>query len=186
MQIGTFSRYFFSTFAAVLLVPLASIANDGVNPLRSSVTSVPRKNTLEISDQIDELVEAKLASKGESLNSLSSDEVFLRRAYLDVIGRIPSIIETKKFLRSNSKSKRADLIDDLLDSYGYVSRQYNFYADLLRIKSRLPGQLNGVSYIDFVKDSLEENKPYDQFVREMINSEGPNLERGNGAVGYFL
>ena len=186
MHISPCKTYFFLPFLAVLLVPKIGFAHDGLKPINASVESVSRTRILDLSDQIDALVQAQLASQNEKLNELTSDEVFLRRAYLDIVGRIPDIDETTRFLRSGSKTKRADLIDDLLDSYGYVSRQFNFYADLLRIKSRLPGQLTGVSYIDFVKDSLESNKPYDQFVREMINSEGPNLKRGNGAVGYFL
>ena len=152
----------------------------------ASVNTVSREAVLEISKKIDELVKKQLTAKGEKLNSLSSDEVFLRRAYLDIAGRIPTVDETRDFLRKGGKAKRADLIDELLDSYGYVSRQYNFWADLLRVKSRMPGNLLGIGYIDFVKDSLESNKPYDQFVRELITAEGPNMERGNGAVGYYL
>ena len=186
MQFVTVKHFQFLAITAVLLVPVSGIANEGEVASRNSVNSVPRSKILEISTQIDDLVKAQLKSKGEELNPRSSEEVFLRRAYLDIVGRIPNIDETRKYLRSNSKTKRADLIDDLLDSYGYVSRQFNFYADLLRVKSRLPGQLNGLPYIDFIKDSLEENKPYDQFVRELIHSNGPNLQRGNGAVGYFL
>ena len=157
-------------------------------PIANSATvkKVPRKKILEISDKIDSLVESQLKSNGEQLNLLSSDEVFLRRAYLDIVGRIATVKEAKKFLASKSKTKRADLIDELLDSYGYVSRQYNFWADILRIKSRLQGNLTGTSYIDFIKDSFEQNKPYDEMVHDLITAQGPNLERGNGAVGYYL
>ncbi|MDG1875081.1 MAG: DUF1549 domain-containing protein [Mariniblastus sp.] len=180
-------------FFALSIVALPTFINAGEDSGISSsphpqpaVNAVSRESILAISSKIDSLVNAQLDAKGEKLNPLSSDEVFLRRAYLDIIGRIPTINETKKFLASSSKSKRTDLIDDLLDSYGYVSRQFNFWADTLRVKSRLPGQLQGVSYIDFIKDSLEENKPYDQFVRELVTAQGANLERGNGAVGYYL
>jgi hypothetical protein len=151
-----------------------------------TVKSVPLKSIQKISQRIDELVEDQLKKNGEKLNSRTTDEVFLRRAYLDIAGRIPTIDETRDFLRSSKKTKREDLIDRLLDSYGYVSRQYNYWADLLRVKTRMSGNLSGVGYIDYVKDSLEQNKPYDQFVNDLITSEGPNLERGNGAVGYYM
>ena len=183
MQLPILRPVLFAALITLFAFPV--VANENNNPRRSA-NSVPRTTILEISDQIDSIVAAQLSSRNEKLNALSSDEIFLRRAYLDIIGRIPSIDETTRFLRSKSKDKRADLIDDLLDSYGHVSHQFNFYADLLRIKSRLPGNLDGISYIDFVKDSIEENKPYDQFVRELIASQGPNLKRGNGAVGYYL
>ena len=183
MQLPILRPVLFAALLTLFALPAAAYENN--NPRRSA-NSVPRTSILEISDQIDSIVAAQLSSRGEKLNALSSDEVFLRRAYLDIIGRIPSVDETNRFLKSKSRSKRADLIDDLLDSYGHVSHQFNFYADLLRIKSRLPGNIDGISYIDFVKDSVEENKPYDQFVRELISSQGPNLKRGNGAVGYYL
>ena len=152
----------------------------------SSALSVPRERVLEISSKIDSLVEAKLKANGQTRNDLASDEIFLRRIYLDVIGRIPTLQETRQFLNRKSANKRAELIDELLDSYGYTSRQFNFWADLLRIKTNMNGGLSGKPYVDYVKDSLENNKPYDEFVRDMISSEGANLKRGNGSVGYYL
>jgi len=152
----------------------------------SSAKMVPRKKILAISSKIDNLVATQLKSSGETRNPLSTDEVFLRRVYLDIAGRIATINESRKFFSSKSQTKRADLIDELLDSYGYVSHQYNFWADILRIKSRQQGNLTGTPYIDFIKDSFEQNKPYDKMVHELITAQGPNLERGNGAVGYYL
>jgi hypothetical protein len=151
-----------------------------------SVDALISDQVVEISNKIDELVRYQLQNNGEKPNPPSTDEIFLRRAYLDIVGRIPTIDETTRFLQSSSKTKRADLIDELLESYGYVSRQFNFWADLLRIKTRLPGQLSGIPYADFVKDAIEDNMPYDEMVRELIVAEGPNLKRGNGAVGYYL
>ncbi len=150
-----------------------------------SATSISRSKILAVSKQIDALVLKQLNEKEEQLNQSASDEVFLRRIYLDLAGRIPTIEETNQFLASPNKNKRSLLIDRLLDSYGWVSRQFNFYADLLRVKSRA-GNVMGQPYIDFIKDSLSDNKPYDQFVRELLTSEGPMLREGNGAVGYYL
>lgn len=150
-----------------------------------SVTSVPRAQVTQLANQIDALVDSKLELLGESRNSRASDEIFLRRAYLDIIGRIPTLEEANKFLKSKDKNKRTKLIDQLLDSYGYVSRQYNFLADLLRIQTRVRN-VSGQPYIDFIKDSLEANKPYDQLVRELLTAEGGNMTKENGAVGYYL
>lgn len=151
------------------------------NPATASRKSIQR-----ISKRIDELVRTKLDNESQQRNKLANDPVFLRRIYLDVIGRIPTLEETTAFLDSNSSTKRADLIDDLQNSYGYTSRQYNYWADLLRIKTRVNGGATGAPYIDFVKDSLAQNKPYDQFVSELLTANGANLQRGNGAVGYYL
>ena len=154
--------------------------------LGASVTAKSHGEILEVSRAIDELVLAKLKAKGQQPNSPASDEVFLRRIYLDIAGRIPTLDETRGFLDSKHKDKRAELIDSLLDSPGYVSHHFNFWADILRAKSRLRGGNPGQPYIDFIKESLADNTPYDQFVRELITASGPVLERGNGATGYYL
>lgn len=151
----------------------------------TSVTETSRKSIRKISRKIDVLVNAKLKEAGLKPAPLADDEVFLRRAYLDIVGRIPTLEETDAFLSAESKNKRSLLIDDLLDSYGYVSRQFNYWADLLRAKTDLRN-IEGQPYIDFIKDSLTENQPYDEFVREMLTASGPNLQRGNGAVGYYM
>jgi len=145
-----------------------------------------RKSILAVSEKIDSLVEEKLASEGLDRNKRSSDSVFVRRVYLDIVGRIPDLEETKTFLASKNKSKRADLIDKLLNSYGRTSHQFNFWADLLRIKTRLGNGLSGTAYINFVKDALEHNQPYDEFVQEMLTATGAIFARDNGEVGYYL
>ena len=156
------------------------------NSTTERVKEPSRKSIQQISDKIDSLVEAELSSDGQKRNKQASDEVFLRRVYLDIIGRIPDLQETQAFLASKKKTKRADLIDELLDSYGRTSRQFNYWADLLRIKSRLGGGISGQPYVDFVKDALAENLPFDEFVQEMLTASGPNLAEDNGAVGYYL
>ncbi len=141
--------------------------------------------TASISNTIDELVEAKLADIGEKRNPMIDDEVFVRRIYLDVIGRIPTLDETQTFLNSKSKNKRTELIDELLKSYGHVSRQFNYWADVLRVLSR-NNRVYGQTYIDFIKDSLEQNQPYDEFVRQLLTAEGTMFEEDAGAIGYYL
>ena len=175
---------------AILVMPVlqadgAPSAQPARSTKRVSAMSIPRSDVLAISEQIDAHVLAQLQKKKEKRNKPSTDAIFLRRLYLDVVGRIPTLEEASAFLMSGDKNKRAALIDELLDSYGYVSRQFNFYADLLRVKSRA-GKIVGQSYIDFIKDSLTQNKPYDQFVRELLTSAGPMMQEGNGAVGYYL
>lgn len=151
----------------------------------TDLNSVSREKLLSYSNKIDSLIDQQLDARDSKRNRDATDQTFLRRAYLDIVGRIPTIEETYAFLESSSANKRENLIDDLLQSYGYVSRQFNFYADLLRVKSRIRN-VSGGPYIDFVKDSLQENKPYDQFVKELLTSEGPMMDKDNGATGYFL
>jgi len=133
--------------------------------------------------RIDGLVQANLEAKGLKRNPPISDDIFARRIYLDIAGRIPTFSELSQFLESENENKRSLLIDKLLDSEGYVSSYYNFWADILRVKSRGRRTIM-VSYQDWIKDSLRENLPYDEFVRELITSEGYVWD--DPAVGYYL
>lgn len=135
---------------------------------------------------IDSLIEAKLKSYNLRVNKQASEEVFLRRAYLKIIGRIPSIDETKEFLEDRDRSeKRTKLIDKLLSSEGYVSNWFHFWADILRAKDNFGNRVSGRPFIDYIKNFVASNQPYDEWVREMLSSTGAMWERGNGGVGYF-
>ncbi|MFZ4765279.1 MAG: DUF1549 domain-containing protein [Roseimicrobium sp.] len=138
--------------------------------------------------KIDELVSAKLAKENIAPHAPISDEVFLRRVYLDVIGRVPTMKEALAFLDSNEPAKRSKLIDKLLNSDGYVQHYFNFWADVLRIKSGIlpggQGRDGGAAYILWLKNTLRANKPYDQMVRELLTADGATYQ--DGAIGYYL
>ncbi|MFL2938953.1 MAG: DUF1549 domain-containing protein [Opitutales bacterium] len=135
---------------------------------------------------IDNIIDTKLRSYNQRPNPVASDEVFLRRAYLKIIGRIPTLNETKEFLTSRDRSgKRSKLVDQLLNSEGYNSHWFHFWADILRAKDRLGNRMSGKPYIDYIKNFVASNRPYDEWVEEMLSSTGPMWERGNGGVGYF-
>ena len=176
-----------NTFTWLAIISLCSICSVGVfadqpKGLGANETNQPTES---ITKKIDELVEAKLEELGEERYPEIDDEVFVRRIYLDVIGRIPTLEETQTFLNSKTTKKRAELIDELLNSYGHVSREFNYWADILRVLSR-DQRVYGQYYIDFIKDSLEQNQPYDEFVRDLLTAEGKLLDPDAGAVGYYL
>jgi hypothetical protein len=135
--------------------------------------------------KIDSTVKKGLHESGRKPNSLSSDETFLRRIYLDVVGRIPTAQEIDAFRKYPQKNKRALLIDKLIDSEGFVSHSFNYWADVLRATSKL-NKVNGSTYIEYIKAAIRTNKPYDKFVHEMLTAEGYAYEVGNGATGYLL
>lgn len=145
-------------------------------------------NLKEASAQIDQLVDAKLAKEKIKPNAPGSDEIFVRRIYLDLVGRVPTKAETVAFLGSTEKNKRTKLINELLKSDGYVDNFFNYWADLLRIKSGIlpggQGREAGAAYIQWMKDSLRKNKPYDVMVRELLTSAGVTYE--TGAVGFYM
>jgi len=138
----------------------------------------------EITRGIDELVSAHHQRQGTELNPAVSDETFVRRVYLDVIGRIPTLPESARFLTDTAPDKRAQLIDKLLQSPGFRSHFFNWKADQLRLLSQgLPGQ-PGWLYDDWVKDAIRTGMPYDGFVRGLITATGYLWD--NGAVGFYL
>ena len=117
----------------------------------------------------------------------ADDSKWLRRVYLDAIGRIPSYDEAKAFLDDAAADKREKLVDKLVNSEGYVSTTYNWYADILRATSKLgtDGTRSGVPYLRWLRESVATNKPYDVMVRELLTTNGGGWEPGKGAVGYF-
>ena len=131
--------------------------------------------------EIDALLAKDWAANKLTPNAPADDSVFVRRIYLDVVGRIPTTREAEEFLAANDDGRRAALIDKLIDSEGYVQNCFNYWADVLRVQSK--GQRTGPAYVNFIKDALRSNKPYDQFVREMVAGEGKAWS--DGAIGYY-
>jgi hypothetical protein len=136
--------------------------------------------------QIDALMEQAWKKQGLPAPATASDEVFLRRVWLDLGGRVPSVSEAKAFYQSREVQKRTQLIDKLLASDAYVSSVYNQWADVLRLKSNYVNTANVVpaAYAHWLHDSIQSNKPYDQFVYELLSAKGYAWE--NGAIGYYL
>ncbi|MBL9152880.1 MAG: DUF1549 domain-containing protein [Verrucomicrobiales bacterium] len=136
--------------------------------------------------RIDQLVEAKLKQQGIQPNASIDDATFLRRIYLDIVGRIPTVEEAEDFHGRDYPNKRERLIEELLQSEGYVSHFFHFWADILRINADQPNSAPQAeaAYQLWVKRALRQNLPYDRFVRELITARGYVWD--NGAVGYYL
>lgn len=143
-------------------------------------------DVIKAANEIDALVEAGLKKHDLRPNAEINDDTFVRRVYLNIAGRIPTIEEAETFHTSTSDGKRAQLIADLLDSDGAVSHGHNFWADVLRINTKLGTRAAAgeAAYRLWLKQALDENMPYDQFVRELVGARGAIWE--NGAVGYYL
>ncbi len=165
--------------------PLAWCVGMAVFLVAGFQPATAEKGNADPSARIDALMADFWKDKGLQPRPPIDDATFVRRIYLDVAGRIPTAEEARKFLDDETPGKRPRLIDELLDSEGYVNHQYNWWADILRINSRQGGGQNVVpAYIEWVKASLRENKPYDVMVRELITADG-NSDYDSGAVGYY-
>jgi hypothetical protein len=130
---------------------------------------------------IDKLVFAKLNKLGVPPAYLCSDPVFVRRAYLDVIGTLPSGFEAQQFILDKNPNKRAALIDKLLERPEFADYWAMKWSDLLRVKAEFPINLwpnAAQAYHRWILASVRDHKPYDQFVRELLTSSGSNFRVG--------
>ena len=137
--------------------------------------------------KIDLLVKRSQERNGVESNPPLSDAQFVRRAYVHITGAIPSLQESYEFIKSKNSSKRERLIDKLLGSEGYVSTNFNYWGNLLRIRDRLANNNNNVvaqPYHEWIKSSLRKNTPYDEWVKEMVVADGKIWD--NPAVGFLL
>jgi hypothetical protein len=107
------------------------------------------------------------------------DHKFLRRAYLDVIGRVPTLAEARLFLDDPSPDKRTRLADDLLQRPEYAEYWANKWADLLRPNPYRVGIKATLNYDAWIRDAFRKNKPYDAFARELITARGSTFREGN-------
>jgi len=154
--------------------------------LRRLVAARQVRNLMESSDppkpanRIDEIVFAKLKSLGIE-PVLCSDAVFVRRAYLDLTGKLPAAEEARAFIQSSDKNKRVALIDRLLDRSAHVDYWTMKWSDILRVKAEFPIKVwpnAAQAYHRWVWESIARNKPYDQFARELLTSSGSNFRVG--------
>ncbi|MCA9175586.1 MAG: DUF1553 domain-containing protein [Planctomycetales bacterium] len=122
---------------------------------------------------IDEKVFAKLQSLGLPASAVADDATFLRRVTVDIAGRLPTREESEAFLADGDSDKRAKVIDKLLDSMDYAEYFANKWNAILRNKRGATGDRQATFHFhDWIRTSLHENKPYDQFVREVISASG--------------
>ncbi len=160
---------------AILLTVAAGAAEETApSVFESSIVPAPE-------GQIDKLVLARLSSLGIQ-PALCSDAVFVRRVYLDVIGRLPTAKEAREFIQDpDAKSKRRLLIDRLLARDEFAQYWAMKWGDILRIKAEFPVNLwpnAAQAYHRWVAASLAQNKPCDKFAREMLTASGSNFRVG--------
>lgn len=123
---------------------------------------------------IDEQVNAKLKRLHIVPSKLASDEEFLRRVSIDLIGLPPTPEETLAFLadKRDARIKRTEKIDRLMARPEYLSHWAVKWGDLLQVNRTKLGDKGIWAFRDWIKESLEENRPYDRMVRELVTAKG--------------
>jgi hypothetical protein len=124
---------------------------------------------------VDRFVNEKLQQLQYLPAETCSDEEFLRRVYLDVIGVLPTVEETRAFLADSSGTKRARIIDELLEREEYAKFWALKWGDLLRMTSKLLGDQGVYKYHRWVEEAIRTNLPYDQFATALLTGSGSTL-----------
>ncbi len=160
-------------------IAIASVSVPFTNKLNSSVFSKTTRRNF-----IDDLVLEKLKSLNLPPSPRCTDTEFLRRAFLDTIGVLPTPEETRAFLGDSSPKKRDMLIERLLARPEFVDYWSYKWSDLLLVSSRRLPQNAMWAYYSAIRAAVETNTPWDQFVRRIVTATGSTLE--NGAANFFV
>lgn len=154
----------FQTHVGVFLVTV---------PVGATVRELPQPENF-----IDDLVFARLGELGLPPSPLCDDGTFLRRATLDIAGRLPTLEETTAFLQDSAADKHARLVDRLLDSEDYAYHFANKWAAILRNRRADPklDPKGTFAFHQWIVASFHENRPYDHFVRDILTASGEEVK----------
>ena len=140
--------------------------------------SFPRNNF------VDDFVLAKLKKLRIAPSRGATDSEFIRRAFLDATGTLPTAEEVEQFLDDTSPGKRTRLIDSLLERDEFVDYWTYKWSDLLLVSSENLDKTAMWDFYNWIRDVVETNKPWDDFAREILTSSGST--RRHPALNYFV
>lgn len=137
-------------------------------PLGVEVSNLPPAR-----NYIDDLVYERLKLLGLPPSGECDDATFIRRVTIDLAGRIPDMEEVKNFTNDTNNDKRTKLIDRLLAHPDYADYFANKWSAILRNKRNQDSYTRGTyTFHSWIRDSLHKNKPYNQFMREVVTATG--------------
>jgi len=131
---------------------------------------------------VDGLVWDKLERLRIAPSDLAPDAAFLRRVHLDTIGTLPSVEEARRFLASSDPEKRRRLIDSLLERAEYADYWAMRWSDVLRVDTERLSAQGAAAVVRWLRRQFLENRPYDEFVREIITARGDTRAEGPAAL----
>lgn len=169
------------TAIMVRYMNLIAVANVIITPKERPHAS--DYNSLQRFNFVDELIYGKLQKAGVLPSAPIDDATFLRRAYTDIIGRLPTSDEARIFLQSRDPNKRVYEVEDLLKKPEYVDHWANQWADLLRPNPYRVGIKAVLNYDNWIREQFRQDVPYDEFVRRLVTAKGSTWR--NGAVTLY-
>jgi hypothetical protein len=142
-----------------------------------TIAEVPQDNI------VDQTVFAKLNRMRITPSELCTDQEFIRRVYLDTIGQLPTPEEVGAFLGSSDPNRRSQVIEALLARSEFNDFWALKLADVLRSNSRLIQPKGAYAFHRWIRENIERDVPMDQFVRELLTSDGSTFQ--NPAANYY-
>lgn len=131
---------------------------------------------------IDQHVHDQLRKLNIPISPPADDATFLRRIYLDLIGRLPTVTEARQFLQDEHLEKRRRLVERLLERSEYADYWALKWSDLLRVNRQALGHKQAYAYYRWIRGNFAENVPLDHFARQVLVAEGPLQE---SPAGHF-
>ncbi|MSR32411.1 MAG: DUF1553 domain-containing protein [Gemmataceae bacterium] len=183
---GMFLAYLSGTMEAADNKPEAPKAKAG-KKVAATPKSFASSNLLackEFSNLIDLEINKKLAAEKSPASPKSSDAEFMRRVYLDLIGRIPSVEEAESFLASSASDKRAKLIEELLADPEFGKHLADIWQALLLPRISDNRRVQAEPLVTWLENQFNTNVSWDKITRELLTATGAQDE--NGAVTYFV
>ncbi len=136
-----------------------------------------------VANFIDTLVLEKLKSLNLKPSPRCDDATFVRRAFLDTIGMLPTAEEAQEFVGSSDNNKREKLIDQLLAREEYVDYWSYRWSDVFLINGKRLRPEAVKAYYLWLRKNIEENRPWDTIVRDVVTAQGSSYE--NGATNFY-
>lgn len=139
---------------------------------------------LPAANYIDELVNRKLKQLRMDPSGRADDEAFLRRAFVDLVGLLPTEAEYTRFMSDGSPDKRARLIDELIERKEFTELWVSKWAEWLMMRSNVQTSYKAiVLYYNWLSEQIAGNVPLDQMVREILSANGGTFK--NPATNFY-
>ena len=175
-------------------IPASPTTPDRSTPGGGAGSLVSSRSDDEVIALINQQIRQRWQEEGLKPAAPATDSEWVRRVYLDVLGRIPTVDETNRYTADRLPQKKRRLLDELLTSdhavEEYARNWANIWSGLLIGRGLQPGSLASREGLhQYLRRSFQRNKPYDQFVAELVSAEGanqPGEEDFNGAVNFLL
>lgn len=134
---------------------------------------------------IDQLVAAKWERMKIQPSDLCDDATFLRRVHLDLTGLPPTVDDVRAFIADDrpTRVKREEVVDRLIGNPAFVDYWTNKWADLLQVNRKFLGAEGAAKFREWIEQAVAENRPYDQFAKQILASTGSNKD--NPAASYY-